>query len=448
MQRREFLRLVGAGAALAGGLPVGSTFAAAAPHVVVVGGGAGGATAAKYLKLADPTLRVTVIEKNPVYIRPYGSSEVLNDHIGMEDLEVGYDTLRDRYGIEFLFDTVTGVDPEQRVVRTAGGTRLAYDRMIVSPGIQLLYDRIEGYSEALAETRVPSAWIAGRQTRLLRDQLHAMRPGGTFLIVAPPNPYRCPPGPYERGALMAEWFQTHNPTAKVIILDSKDSFVPGPSMLLGWNRLYEYNVPEHFREGMPLDGDWPLREHDGPGMIDWVPGYDGGRVLALDADAGTVEAEAGRFEADVINIVPPMVAGRVAFEMDLVDSTGYCPIDRRTHESTRHPGIHVIGDACQADMMPKSGYSANTQAKVAARAVVDLLAGRDTQEPVWENTCYALAGQEYGLYVADVFRLVDDRIRRMDGPRFLPLDASRAQIRLGALYQNHWMQTFTRDCFA
>lgn len=448
MQRRDFLKALGAGAMLATGLSARRVFANAAPHVVIVGGGVGGATAAKYLKFADPNIRVTVIEKNPVYIRPYGSSEVLNDHIGMQDLEVRYDRLRERYGIEFLFDTVTGVDPHARTVRTAGGVQLNYDRMIVSPGIQLLYERIEGYSASVAESRIPSAWIAGNQTRLLRDQLHAMRPGGTFVIVAPPDPYRCPPGPYERGALMAEWFKVHNPTAKVIILDSKDNFVPEPSMLLGWNRLYGYNVPERFREGMPTDGEWPMRIHEEPGMLDWVAGRDGGRVLSVDAANLSVETEAGRFEADVLNIVPPMVAGKVAFELDLVDETGYCPIDRRTHESTRHPGIHVIGDACVADAMPKSGFSANTQAKVAARAVVDLLAGRDTQAPLWENTCYALAGSEYGLYVADIFRLVDGRIARTEGPRFLPLDASRAQTRIGALYQQNWMRTFTEDCFA
>ena len=448
MQRRDFLKFLGAGSLLASGLPGRSAFAGAAPHVVIVGGGVGGATAAKYLRLADPGIRVTVIEKNPVYLRPYGSSEVLNDHIGMADLEVRYDRLRDRYDIEFLFDTVTAVDPGARTVQTAGGTRLHYDRMIVSPGIQLLYERIEGYSATLADSRIPSAWIPGRQTRLLRDQLQAMRPGGTFVIVAPPNPYRCPPGPYERGALMAEWFKVHNPTAKVIILDPKDDFVPGPSMLLGWNRLYGYNVPEHFHAGMPLQGEWPMQVHATPGMLDWIPARDGGRVLALAPDTLTLETEGDRLRADVLNIVPPMVAGRVAFALDLVDDTGYCPIDRRTHESSRHPGIHVIGDACAADAMPKSGFSANTQAKVAARAVVDLLAGRDTRAPLWENTCYALAGEEYGLYVADIFRLVDGRITRTDGPRFLPLDASRAQIRLGALYQRNWMRTFTDDCFA
>lgn len=448
MQRRDFLKYLGAASLGAANLSLGTVLATATPHVVIVGGGAGGATAAKYLKLANPSIRVTVIEKNHRYLRPFGSSEVLNDHVSMADLEVGYDSLRDRYGIEFLFDTVIAADPHARLVITAGGERLYYDRMIVSPGIQLQYQQIDGYSETLANSHIPSAWIPGQQTRLLRDQLHAMRPGGTFVIVAPSGPYRCPPGPYERGALMAEWFQRHNPSAKVIILDPKDDFVPGASMLLGWNRLYGYNIPEAFQQGMPSDGEWPMQQHTQPGMLEWVRGSEGGRVLALDASSRSLETEAGLVEADVLNIIPPMVAGQLAFDLGLVDDSGYCPIDRRTHESSIHPYIHVIGDACIADAMPKSGFSANTQAKVAARAVSDLLAGRDTAAPLWENTCYALAGKDYGLYVADVFRLRGGRIRRMEGRRFQPLDASRAQIRLGALYQQNWMRTFTEDCFA
>ena len=447
MQRRNFLKMLGAGGLIAG-LPLGGALAGAAPKVVIVGGGAGGATAAKYLKLFNPAIDVLVVEKNPIYLRPFGSSEVLNGHEEMADLEVGYDTLRSKYGIRFLFDTVTGVDADARVVHTAGGEHLRYDRMIVSPGIEQLYERIEGHSRELADSKITSGWQPGAQTQLLRDQLHSMRQGGTFAIVTPSGPYRCPPGPYERGALMAEWFQRHNPRAKVIILDNRDNFVPGQSMLLAWNRLYGYNIPADLQQGMPTDGEWPMREHSSPGMLDWVRGRDGGRILRVDASNMTVETEGDIVKADVINIIPPMIAGRIAQTMGLTDGSGFCPIDRRSHESSIHPNIHVIGDACVADAMPKSGYAANTQAKVAARAVVDLLAGRDTAEPLWENTCYALGGMEYGLYVADVFRLRDERIARVDGPRFLPLDASRAQIRLGALYQKNWMRTFVDDCFA
>lgn len=448
MQRRTFLKLLGAtGALAAGGGFARSAFAGSAPHVVVIGGGVGGATTAKYLKLTDPKVRVTIIEKNPIYIRPYGSSEVVNGHVTMAELEVSYDALRSRYGIEVITDTVTGYDPERRVVETAGGKKVGYDRLVVSPGVQLHYDAIDGYSQAIAESKIPSGWIPGSQTQLLAAQLKAMRPGGTFMIVAPPNPYRCPPGPYERASLVAEWLQHHNPTGKVMILDPKNGFVTDTTMMLGWNRLYGFNVPADFRKGMPIHGDWPMLDHTGPGMLEWIPARDGGTVKRIDARRMEVEAENGVHRADVINVVPPMTAGKVAGLLGLTDDKGWCPINHRTFESLKQPGVHVIGDAC-ASGMPKSGFSANTQAKVTARAVLDLIAERPASEPAWENTCYALAASDYGMFVADVFMLVDEKISRVKGPRFQPLDASRAQIRMSAVYQQAWMKTFTDDCFA
>jgi sulfide dehydrogenase [flavocytochrome c] flavoprotein subunit len=420
---------------------------AAGGRVVVVGGGVGGATAAKYLKLFDPALQVTLVERHATYVRPYGSSEVLNGHVGMADLEVRYDALRDRHGVEVVIDTVTGLDATAREVRTAGGRRLVYDRLIVSPGIELMYDAIEGYSEAVAEARVPSGWIPGTQTALLARQLQAMRPGGTFVLAAPPNPYRCPPGPYERAALMTEWFLQHNPTAKVIVVDPKDAFVTDQTMMLGWNRLYGFNPPDDYAKKIGEKAE--LKRHAGPGMLSWVRGSQGGRVLRLDAKAMRIETEAEAITADVINIVPPMRAGRLAAALGLTDGSGWCPVDRRTFASTLLPNVHVIGDASIADAMPKSGFSANNQAKSTARAIVEELAGRTAPEPVWENTCYALAAKHYGMFVADVFRLVDGRIARVNGAgRFLPLDASPEQIRLGARYQQAWLRTFTQDVFA
>lgn len=418
-----------------------------AAHVVVIGGGVGGATAAKYLKLFDPSLRVTVIEKNPVYVRPYGSSEVLNQHVRMEDLNVSYDALRSRYGVEFVFDTVMGFDPETRTVTTAGRQKILYDRLIVSPGIQLLYDAYPGYSEAIANGSIPSGWVPGAQTALLARQLQAMRQGGVFALVAPPNPYRCPPGPYERAALMTEWFQRHNPTAKVLILDPKDAFVTDETMMLGWNRLYDFNLPEDYVKKMSPQVE--LRQHAKPGMLSWIRAKDGGKTAKIDARSMTVTTDGGAIKADVINVIPPMKAGQLAMTMGLADASGWCPVERVDFSSSLHPNVHVIGDASIADAMPKSGFSANTQAKVVARAIVEQLAGRPTPEPVWENTCYALAGKDYGLFVADVFRIVDGKISRANGKsRYLPLDATPAQIKLGARYQQAWLRTFTEDCFA
>lgn len=425
-----------------------STPAKTGAHVVVVGGGVGGATTAKYLKLFDPTLRVTVIEKNRTYIRPYGSSEVLNRHSTMDELAVSYDALAQNHGIRFVFDTVTGFDPVARTVRTASKQQIAFDRLVVSPGIQLMYGAYAGYTEQVAETAIPSGWIPGNQTALLARQLQGMRQGGTFVLAAPPNPYRCPPGPYERAALMTEWFARHNPRAKVIIVDPKDSFVTDETMMLGWNRLYNFNLPDDYAKKMSPQVD--IRQHATPGNLTWVRGKDGGRTLGVDAKAMRITTEAEDIRADVINVIPPMKAGAVATALGLTDSSGFCPVHRHNFASTLQPHVHVIGDASIADAMPKSGFSANTQAKVVARAIVEELAGRPADPaPAWENTCYALAGKDYGLFVADVFRIKDGKIARDNGKeRYLPLNATPAQIKLGARYQQAWLRTFTQDCFA
>ncbi|WP_445952805.1 FCSD flavin-binding domain-containing protein [Tepidimonas sp.] len=416
-------------------------------HIVVVGGGVGGATAAKYLKLFNPSLKVTIVEKNPFYIRPYGSSEVLNQHVKMEDLYVSYDALKSKYGIHVVTDTVTGIDPVARTLSTAGKQRISYDKLIVSPGIQLMYEAYAGYSEAVARTAVPSGWIPGEQTALLAKQLQGMRQGGTFVLAAPPNPYRCPPGPYERASLMTEWFTKHNPTAKVIIVDPKDSFVTDETMMLGWNRLYKFNLPEDYVKKMSSEVE--IKQHSGTSMLSWVRGKDGGRTIKIDAKQMRIEIEGGTIQADVINVIPPMKAGAVAATLGLTDSSGFCPVNRRDFSSTLLPNVYVIGDASIADAMPKSGFSANTQAKVVARAIVETLAGRPAPEPLWENTCYALAGKDYGLFVADVFKIVDGKIARINGKaRYLPLNATPAQIKLGARYQQAWLRTFTSDCFA
>lgn len=242
MNRRQFLTAASLGS-LSLALPTRGLFAQAQAHVVVLGGGVGGATFAKYLKLADKGIRVTVIEKNRTYIRPYGSTEVITGHIGMKELEVTYDDFARKYDIEFIFDSVVGGDLDKKSLRLASGKDVSYDKLVVSPGIEVMYDKVEGYSETLASSSIPNGWIPGAQTQLLANQLKAMPQGGTFVLVAPPNPYRCPPGPYERAALVTEWCAKHNPSAKILILDPKNEFVTDKNMLLGWNRLYNFNIP-------------------------------------------------------------------------------------------------------------------------------------------------------------------------------------------------------------
>ncbi len=447
--RRQFL-LAGAASLGLAAFPAIIRAGQASARIVIIGGGVGGATTAKYIKLADKGVKVTVIEKNPVYVRPYGSSELVVGHVSMKELEVSYDALKKNYGIDFIFDSVTGFDPALKTVQTAGGQSVSYDKLIVSPGIQLNYEAIPGYSEDIANTQVPSGWLPGAQTLMLADQIKAMPQGGTFVLVAPPAPYRCPPGPYERAALVAEWLQKHNPKGKVLILDPRDTFVTDTTMQQGWNRLYNYAMPADYEVKMveelkkskvfsDTDGVAQLYEKGilskptGPSMIQWVRAKDGGRVLKLDVANKTIEAENGVHKYDVLNIVPPMVAGKIAQDMGLTDKTGYCPIDFATFESTIHKGVYVLGDA-SVTPMPKSGASANTQAKVVAMAVLAAIKGQAPAVPAWSNVCYALAGQKYGLFVVDVFALKDGKITNVSGPRYQVLNASKAQQRMAALY--------------
>lgn len=445
MNRRQFLSASALGL-VALSLPSRSLFAGAKPHVVVIGGGVGGATFAKYLKLQDAGVRVTVIEKNHIYIRPFGSSEVLTGHIGMKDLEVSYADYARKYGIEFIHDTVIDGNLEKKTLRLATGKEISYDKLVVSPGIELMYDKVEGYSESVAFQGIPSGWIPGTQTRMLRDQLRAMPRGGTFVLVAPPNPYRCPPGPYERAALVTEWCAKHNPTAKIVILDPKNEFVTDKNMLLAWNRLYGFNIPDEFMKGMPED----VKTHTTASRLEWVRGKEGGKVKSIDAATKTVNFEGGSIRADVLNIVPPMRAGKIAQQLGLTDDKGWCPVNLVDFSSKHFNDVYVLGDATHGGMAPKSGYSANSQAKVTAMAVVNALAGKEPDEnPVWENTCYVLAGSQYGLFVADVFRIKDGGVMyRVNPDRFPSLHQTPAQIRLGAAYQQAWMRTFIQDCFA
>lgn len=445
-------RALGAAAAMAALSPAAPAWAqalraaarAAAPaKIVIVGAGVGGAATAKYLKLFSPGLDVTLIDRNPNYVRHYGSSEVVVGAKTIEDMTVSYETLRTKYGIRIVQDTVTGLDAERREVVGVNG-RYPYDKLVVSPGIELLYDALPGYSAELARTKIPSGWIAGPQTVLLQKQLEAMPQGGTFVIVSPPNPYRCPPGPYERTALVTEWCAKHNPRAKIINLDPKNDFVTDQTMILGWNRLYGFPIPKAYQE--------KLAPFASPGRTDcalqWVTETEGGKTLAIDAENMIVKTEGGDVRADVLNVIPPMRAADVALHMGLADKTGFCPVNRIDFQSTVIPDVYVIGDASIADAMPKSGFSANTQAKNTARAIVETLAGRELPEPAWSNTCYALAGHDYGIFVADVFRIVDGKIARTNTrERYQFLTAGATEQAVAAMYLDSWMRTITEDSF-
>lgn len=387
--RRRFLKhalkhAIALGGAAALGLP--RLAAAASGHIVIVGGGTGGATAARYLRRADPGLSVTLIEREPSHLTCYMSNEVLGGERGLDSLRQGYDGLR-AAGVTVIIDTVTGIDPAAREVATQGGRRLGYDRCIVAPGIDLRWDSIAGYSAAVAET-IPHAWKAGAQTLTLRAQLEAMPDGGTVVIAAPPNPYRCPPAPYERASLIAQYLKRHKPASRVLMLDPKTSFAKQALFEQAWAALYGYG------EGQ---------------MIEWRSGADLSGVVEVDAASRTVRTAFGDLvQADVLNLIPAQQAGPIAFAADLTDASGWCPVDPLTFESTRHPYIHVIGDACTAPALPKSGVAANAEAKACAAAIAALQAGLEVPSPSFVNACYSVVGSDWAISVLAVYRLSDD----------------------------------------
>lgn len=429
LTRRELLKALAAGGALSLLSPAAlAKTRNKAAHVVIIGGGLGGATAAKYLRMAAPDIRITLVEPNKRYLTCLRSNDVIVGHMTMDEITFTYDALRAKYKVNIVHDRAIGFDPDKKTVQLAEGASLAYDRLIVSPGIDFSYGDVEGYTREVAETVMPHAWKAGPQTLLLKKQLEAMPQGGTFLMVAPPVPFRCPPGPYERASLVAEWCQAHNPKAKVVILDPKDSFTKDVPFKQAWERLYGFNTPNS--------------------MIEWIPAAKGGKVKRIDAASKVIHAEAGAFKADVVNYIPPQRAGTLAFRMGLTNRDGWCPVNRRTFESQIVRDVHVLGDACVGDSMPKSGYSANSQAKVAVQAIADLLAGREPGEPAMINVCYSLVGQNYGVSIADIFKVVDNRIVKLPASGVSPITDSPAQPLLEAIYQRNWHRTFINDCFA
>ncbi|NBC15456.1 MAG: FAD-dependent oxidoreductase [Gammaproteobacteria bacterium] len=431
--RRRFL---GAGAAVlttatlgAGGwLGAASRAAAqAAPsapkaRVVVVGGGYGGAIAAKYLKLADPDIRVTLIERNPYFVSCPLSNEVISGERDIDSLTFDYRGLT-RRGIAVMQDEIVAVDPDAHYVRGAGGARYNYDKLILAPGVSFDYDPIDGMSEAVAESTIPHAWKAGAQTLLLRRQLEAMPDGGVVAIVAPPNPFRCPPGPYERAAQMALYCKQYKPKAKILILDAKDAFSKQALFQAGWQ--------EHY-------GD----------MIEWVPGAAGGIIEAVDPKTRTLTGLVEDFQADVVNLIPHQRAAKLAVDAGLTDAAGWCPVDQQTFASEQAPDVHVIGDAAIAGAMPKSGYAANSQGKVCAAAVAAALNGEPPPAPSYVNTCYSILAHDHGISVAGVYELKDGRIVSVPGAGGLsPADADARTRAMEVEYAIGWFRNITADMF-
>lgn len=429
--RRDLIKVFGATAVAGTGIFGASSkaFAKSAAHVVVLGGGVGGSTFAKYLRFADPDVKITIIEQYPEYITCLRSNDVIVGMHTLDELTFNLDTIKSKYNVNVVIDKVVGADFDKKTVRTAKGDAFSYDKLVVSPGVNFRFQDYEGFTKELADGPFPHAYKPGPQTLELRRQLLAMPKGGTAIIAPPQNPFRCPPGPYERISFFAEYFKKHNPTAKVLVLDCKDRFTKDVPFKQAWERLYGYNTDNS--------------------LIEWVPGSSGGTVKGLDAKNSIVHTEFDSVKGDLINIIPNQDAGKVAHELGLTNESGWCPIDRNTFESSLHKEVYVLGDSTIADAMPKSGYSANSQAKVCAQAVADTLKGESPGKAIYSNVCYSLAGQNYGVSIAAIYEVRDGLIQpKGESAGVSPITDKPAQPILEAIYQKNWHREFVKDVFS
>lgn len=377
IDRREFARLLG-GAALAAAATrqIGApALAKGAAKIVIVGGGAGGGTVARILKTEAPHLDVTIVEKRETYTSCFNSNHFFGGFRTFASLQHSYDGLR-KLGIDVVNDSAIGIDPDRRTVKLAGGSALAYDQLVLSPGIDFNYGAIEGYSAEAAEI-MPHAWKAGPQTLLLMRQLEAMEDGGLVIMTVPANPYRCPPGPYERACMIAHYLKTHKPRSKLVIFDAKTTFSKQGAFEEAFEKYYA-------------------------GIIDLnlTNEIDDFRVVRVDPKTREVETKSGtRLKGAVVNVIPPQTAGDIAIAAGCADGRGWCPIKPQNFSSAVVAGVYVIGDAAIANDMPKSAYSANSQGRVVAADILAALAGTEPVEPRYRNTCWSLVAAEDSIKI-------------------------------------------------
>ncbi len=386
--RREFIAsgaaAIGAAALPAPALAQGEVMPAGGRRAVVVGGGWGGCTAAKYIRLEDPAIEVVLVEPEAAFRSCPLSNWVVAGLGEMRDLTFGYDALARRHGVKVLRGRAVGVDAAAREVALEEGGLLRYDRLVLSPGVTLRRGDIDGLEDAPADA-FPAAWRAGPETESLRAQIAAMRPGGTVAVAIPLSPYRCPPGPYERVSLIADYLRRNDPAAKVVVFDANAKIVSkGALFAEAWEALYG-------------------------GIIEYRPDS---AVVAVDPSTGAVRTDFDELRADVANVIPPQEAGRLAFDSGLVpEGRRWAPVDPWDFSSTLAPDVHIIGDSTDGSAVgkvPKSGYVANSMGKVAAAAVVAALNGREAPRPSMANTCYSLVSAEEGISVTAIYDYDDE----------------------------------------
>jgi sulfide dehydrogenase [flavocytochrome c] flavoprotein subunit len=427
LDRRNFLKLMGAGAgvSLAGCATQQAGIAAATGpamstsggrRVVVVGGGYGGTIAAKYIRMLDASIEVVLIEPNKQFIScPFSNLYIGGALKDLSTLTIGYDKLAANHGIKLVHDTVTGVDPVKKTVTISSGT-IDYDRLILSPGVDFRAEELEGYNLATTPEIMPHAWKAGPQTLLLRKQLEEMPNGGTVVMTVPISPFRCPPGPYERTGMIAMYLKQHKPKSKIIVLDANPDIVSkGALFRKGWKKHYE-------------------------GIVDYRKAQ---KVTAVDEKKRSVFVEGiEEIKGDVVNVIPPQRAGKIAGVAGLIGpDKAWCPVNATTFESTLQKHIHVIGDACSAGAMPKSGYSANSEAKVCATNVVALMNGKETTELSGINTCFSYLTAKEAVSVAGVYTVKDGAIIAVPNSGGVSPDLSE----LEAIYAESWLKNILTE---
>src|SRR5687768_3818570 len=412
MKRRDFLKL--AGAVSVAGCATTSTPSRA--RVVVIGGGFGGATAAKYIRTWDPSIDVVLVERDAGFVSCPISNLVLGGFTSMAEISRGYDGLR-RHGVQVVRDEAVAIDAAKKTVRLARGGDLAYERLVVSPGVDFTFSEIQGYEAAMGDGTVLHAWKAGPQTVALRRQLEQMRDGGVYILSVPVQPYRCPPGPYERASVIAGYFKQAKPRSKVLVLDANpDVTSKGGLFKRAWSDLYQ-------------------------GILEFR-----GNAKVVAVERGAVRTDFETIRGDVINVVPPHRAADIAMKTGLITTNNrWCDVDWRTMESKAVKGVHVLGDATlSAPGMPKSGSMANNHAKIAAAAVVDLLNGRAPQPLKIINTCYSFVSPKEGIRVSSV--------HEWDGTTLQPVKGSGgvspARSEAEGTFAWSWARTIWADSLA
>ena len=419
LSRRRFLA---SAVAASTALSAPAVLAQGRPRVVVVGGGAGGATAARYIaRDSKGTIDVTLVEPSRAYYSCFFSNLYIGGFRDFDSIGHSYGALAANHSINVVHDWAVSIDRDKRSVSLAGGSSLPYDRLVLSPGIDFRPGSVPGW-DLSQQNRMPHAYKAGSQTQLLRAQIQDMREGGVYCMVAPPNPFRCPPGPYERISMVAHVLKETNPTAKILIVDPKAKFSKQGLFEDGWQRHY-------------------------PGMIERIGPDFGGDSVEVRADAMEVVIDGEATKVDVCNVIPAQQAGRIAAVAEITNDAGWAPVVPHTMQSRADENIHVLGDASQQGDMPKSGFSANSQAKVCAMAVRGALTDSRVFPARFSNTCWSLIGTDDGVKVGASYEATDEKIAKTDG--FISKTGESAEVRK-ATYEESlgWYAAISDDMFS